>query len=175
TYLSGHDNATCTVLDKTISGVSISGGPAASVTVTPVMVTGDPGLKFDFGPGGRTIASSISYTITAPPSDPITDASLAITGIGSFAVTETGFPNGQSLSASNSNLNPAPITFAAVTSLNVMDARSLGTGQEIDTIENRFSETPVAVPVPKPSPLASLALLGVGLSAFGLVGRRKRS
>src|SRR4051812_17948768 len=72
TYLAG-GNATCTVLDKTISGVTAVGGNPAATLVTPLTTTNDPGLDFE---GGSAIPTTITFTITAPSNDPITDASL---------------------------------------------------------------------------------------------------
>ena len=45
TYLSGGANATCTVLDKTISGMTLTGGFVLDNTlVTPLAVANNPGL-----------------------------------------------------------------------------------------------------------------------------------
>jgi hypothetical protein len=179
TYLSGGTNATCTVLDKTLSGVTFSNNasqPASDVNVDPLLVTNDPGLSFGFSFRAQNVSGSISYTITAPSSDPMTDASLGLLGTtppGSLSDTET-LSNGKTLSASDSMPN-ASTTFAMTTSLAVTDAFSENNGATLAFIGNQFSETPVPVPVPKPSPLASLALLGIGLSALGLAERRKRT
>ena len=178
TYQSGGMNATCTVADKTISSVSVTGVQISSdLTVQPVAVVNDPGLTFKFDTVG-TNGVTIKFTIAAPPSDPMTDASLVTTGHTfngplSFEVAET-LSNTKSLSASQSQLS-AMTTFAAVTSLMVTDTLSSATFTEVSSVTNQFSETPVTVPVPKPSPLASLALLGVGISALGFARRQKRA
>ena len=121
----------------------------------------------NFSSGSGTATATIAYTITAPSSDPMTDASLAITGTAiNFGDSET-LSNGQSLSASESQLT-ASTTFAAATSLTVTNALSVHSGS-FTSFTNRFSETPTAAPEP-----SSLALLGVGLSPLGFVRRRKR-
>jgi hypothetical protein len=116
TYFSGGSNATCTVLDKTITGTSLTlpfGQSTAlisgsSVTVDPVTVTGDPGLKFvtNFSTTGGTAGARISFTISAPSSNPMTDASVVVAGTlttptnAGFGVTEA-LSNGLSIFAHN--------------------------------------------------------------------------
>jgi hypothetical protein len=170
-YLSGGANATCTVLDKTISAMKFtatSSLPADFLTVIAVAITNDPGLEFELG-AIDTTPSTISYTVTAPSSDPMTDASLALAAepFGAGGATET-LSNNKTLSASGSSLSDST-TFTAITSLDVTDATFLVGGFTPTTLTNQFSETPVSTPEP-----SSLALLGVGLSAFGLARRRKR-
>jgi hypothetical protein len=154
---------------------------ASQVTVQPVKVANDPGLNFALS-NFATVGSQqafITYTIAAPPSSPMTDASVELMGTtspgGGFAVTEGLRSNGvdfAALTPSNSSLTGST-TFAPKTSISVDDLLFI-TNSQLSDIKNQFSETPVTVPVPKPSPLASLALLGVGLSALELVRRRKR-
>jgi hypothetical protein len=184
TYLSGGANATCTVLDKTIRGMSLTNvAPANFIDpmffpeVEPLTVINKPGLAF--ASMGSAIATgpntfTITYMITAPSTNPITDASLIFTGFlftspptSSFQVSEM-LSNGASLFASNSSTTDS-VTFAPTTSLTVTNSGAVTFGL-LDTLTNQFSETPV--PAPEPS---SLVLLGVGLSALGLLPRRKRS
>ncbi len=130
TYLSGGANATCTVLDKTISGMTFSANPSAylpasGVTVNPVTVVNDPGLAFKTNQGsGTSQSTTITFTITAPANSPMTDASVAIGGRiflagGAFSVSEMLSNNG-SLSASNGSPSGST-TFSPVTSLTVTE------------------------------------------------------
>ena len=168
-YLSGGKNATCTVLDTTISNVTFSTSTSVTsseILIEPLTVTNNPGFDFSIG---FSIAGSatISFTITAPSINPMTDASLKLHSIGggpSPTVSET-LSNGSSLSVSSSSLSDSTI-FAATTSLNVTDTVSLDTGYLVDV---QFSQTPTTAPEP-----SSLALLGVGLSALGFARRRQR-
>lgn len=191
TYLAGGANAGCTVLDKTFSGFSVNLQSTdevfKSATVHPVTTANNPGLNFQFNELFSSqlspLTSTISFTVTAPSSAPMTDASLSITGAlaettaAAVSVSEM-LSNGKSLSAVVPSGSPPfmdvtvssnPTTFAATTSLTVTDTISL-TASFFDQLTNQFSETPVTAPEP-----SSLALLGVGLSAFGFARRRKRS
>jgi len=113
-YISGA-NATCTVLDKTISGVSASAPFVESLaTVVPVTVANDPGLEFmltGFSTAGGVESATITFTIAAPASAPMTDASNAVTGSatggGAFGASEV-LSNGITLAASNLTPLSAP-------------------------------------------------------------------
>src|ERR1700756_5340002 len=125
----------CTVNDKTISGMSVSGAVDPGFTlVLPLTDANNPGLHFIFGDFVSESIGTISFTITAPSSDPMTGASLQIVGGGAnFAVTEM-LSTGKPLSASG------PIgdstTFSAGTSLNVTDSLS-ATGDAMDSSRNK--------------------------------------
>jgi PEP-CTERM motif len=175
TYISG-PNTGCMVLDKTITGMSLSSFvlSASSVTVQPIATANDLGLMFilsDFGTDNIRIAT-ISFTITAPSSDSITGASLAVAGtlfnpLVSFFQNSETLSNGASLAASNSQLTDSA-SFPAAMSLTVTNALTVALAANFTQFTNQFSETPLAAPEP-----SALALLGIGLSALYLVRRRK--
>src|SRR4051812_21063628 len=73
TYLAGGVNATCTVLDKTISGMTATNTFLNSVYVQSLTdQPNNPGLHFYI----QHVGINAVFTVTAPSNSPITGASL---------------------------------------------------------------------------------------------------
>jgi hypothetical protein len=178
----------CTLEDKTLSGFTYTQNPGAPsptvVTASPETgVLHNPGLAFNFTgvltvPAGSTVTVPFGFNILAPANDPITDASLAVTGTvtgGGSIVDQETFNNAPALMACVGVTGcPSTVTenFATgLTNITVLDTATLVGGATDLIITKNFSEAPTVTPAPEP---ASPTLLGAWLGMFGLVRRWRR-
>jgi hypothetical protein len=180
TYLTG--GFSCTLEDKTLSGFTYtqtSGAPSPTVvTIAPETgVLHSPALVFNFTgvltvPTGSTVTIPFGFDLTAPASDPVTDAALTVAGTvtGAGSITDDETLNEGAVSALRACIgvagcaSTASASFGAVTNVTVLDSAILVGAASDPIITKVFSETPSVV-IPEP---ATLALLGALLGTLGL-------
>jgi len=156
---------------STASGTGVA-YPATSVAVLPFISGNETGITFF---GGLSVVSGgildvgVTYTVTAPVGQLLTDATLVIagsvTGTGTASVGETllGTAGPVTLTASIPTSPQDTVSFAGVQSITVhkdiiLNAGANGTAS-ISIVSQGFSSTNV----PEPS---SVALLGIGMTGF---------
>src|SRR5437764_7944798 len=71
TYRGFGPGFSCTVNDKTISGITTTGLSGPNILLGPVTAAGSPGLTLVSLLAGPTISGTLSYTITTPSTDPM--------------------------------------------------------------------------------------------------------
>jgi hypothetical protein len=168
----------CTLGHMTFSNVFYNGAgtgaAAAAVGVTPVSFPKDVGLLFN-GPWNAPPSSTedVAINFTVAVTDPTTNPALIgeaflqiLVGNGIFSDTESFSATDQLLIASD--IQPHTLSFPASSSVDVRDDLVLNPSAEATQIEKLFLD-PVVIPEP-----ISLALVGVGLTALGLVQWRTR-
>jgi hypothetical protein len=176
TTVSGAENLTFSNFGytSTASGTA-SAFPATSVGVLPFTIANETGISFVAGwsvVSNGILDVAITYTVTAPAGEKLTDAVLTITGsatgtgassVGETLVnTATGALIG-SLTASTSSPQDT-ITFAGVQSITVTKDLILNGGTDgsasVSVVSQGFSSSGT---VPEPT---SMALLGIGMAGF---------
>jgi len=150
--------------------------PASAVNVLPFLLGAETGITFQgafFAAAGTTVDYALTYVVTAPKGELLTDAYLALTGgvfagTGSISVGETlrnaatgAFITNMETSIPGSLVTTA--TFAGVQSILVTKDMILvggSAGATVSIVDQGFSSTPG---VPEPT---SMALLGIGMTGF---------
>jgi len=173
----------CTISDKTFSNFSYVNGdgkfPATVSTVVPQPGPGNPGIIFannwTIPTAGKSSDFSIIFHVAAPKTNLIEDAALSLNGsakgtgfiIDSENILAAGIKIAN-LTASITALHnvSSHVAFAPVPSITVEEDVVLRGFETLSLVDKRFSEQHIPEP-------ASLALIGVGLTALGLARRRK--
>jgi len=160
---------------STASGTA-SAYPATSVAVLPYLAGVETGVTFTAGwsvVSNGILDIALSYTVTAPVGQLLTDAQLliagSVTGTGAASVGETltNTATGALIGTLTASLPGSPVStlsFAGVQSITVakdiiLNAGTNGTAS-VSVVSQGFSSTGT---IPEPS---SMALLGIGMASF---------
>jgi hypothetical protein len=153
-----------------------SAAVASSINVNPFTVSNETGVSFTgtlSAPINTLVDVAITYIVTAPAGELLTDAFLGSTGgpnggvgTGTYSIQES-LVNAVTLAPvasliAGSSLPSALVNFAGVQSILVTKDISImggSTGETLSVVQQAFSSTGV----PEPS---SMALLGIGMTGF---------